>query len=200
MGTVRTSQPIKSIVVLLSLLVAPFASSPSLGEDATSVTSTFHRPHSSPERAVNALLKVEATPPLGDSRLHQFLIDYKGGRRLHHKLFGRHFTSAYLDAVAAFERELVVQNCGGEYVEGDMCGLESSPINCAQDVAPHGYWYRTEHSTGDTAIILAAWKRSGPWTARYRMKKESRGWVVDGVECPLGDRYNWPDGTAAPNR
>ena len=134
---------------------------------------------------------LKASEPLGEGHLFTFLTDYKGARRAYEGVFGRYFSSAYLDAVAAFERELVAQNCGGEYVEGDMCGLEASPLNCAQDDAPYGYWYRTEQVAGGTATIVAAWERSGPWTARYRMRKEARGWVVDGVECPLGGRYNW---------
>ncbi|WP_156428728.1 hypothetical protein [Magnetospirillum sp. XM-1] len=151
----------------------------------------LHRAASAPERALNVILKVQASERPGNVHLFDFLTDYKGARRTYEKMFGRYFSSAYLDAVAAYERELVVQNCGGEYVEGDMCGLESSPLNCAQDDAPYGYWYRTERSTGNSVIIVAAWERSGPWIARYRMSKEARGWVVDGVECHQGYHYNW---------
>lgn len=191
MDTAHISRRIKSIAAILSLAAFLFGTVSTFGADGEPTAGPFHRPASVSERTLDALLTQKSSEPLGDEHLIDFLIDYKGARQAYQKMFGRYFSVAYLDAVAAFERDLVAKNCGGEYVEGDMCGLESSPVNCAQDDPPNGYHYRTEYSAQGTVIILAAWERSGPWTARYRMKMAARGWVIDGVECPLGDRYNW---------
>lgn len=123
-GIAHTNRRIRSIVAALSLVATLVSPIPTFGAGGESVAGQLHRAASAPERALNTILKVQSSEQPGNMHLFDFLTDYKGARRTHEKMFGRYFSSTYLDAVAAYERELVIQNCGGEYVEGDMCGLD----------------------------------------------------------------------------
>lgn len=188
---VATNRLIRSIVASLRLvaLCVVFAAAGTGAEPAPAPA--FHRPSTEAELALNALLDIDAKHGLHDTQLHDFLINYNGGRKAHEKEFSRYFTPRFVDAVAAMERKLVAKNCGGHYVEGDMCGLESSPLNCAQDDPAEGYWHQAERSDSRAVIIASAWQPNGPITARYRMVKRHGAWVLDAVACPGGERFNW---------
>jgi len=92
-------------------------------------------------------------------------------------------TAQLLAAMQAEEKRLVKQDCGGKYLEGELCGMDYSPITCAQDtVAP--YTYKTLAQT-DRATTIA-----GPG-ATYRMIQVGSGWQLDGVKCETGTAFNF---------
>ncbi len=92
-------------------------------------------------------------------------------------------TAPLVAAMQAEEKRLVKQDCGGKYLEGELCGMDYSPITCAQDtVAPYTYSTVVQH---DRDAIIA-----GP-AATYRMIQTGRGWQLDGVKCNEGTAFNF---------
>lgn len=85
--------------------------------------------------------------------------------------------------LAAEEARLVKEQCGGKYVEGELCGFEHNPILCAQDVDEE-YYYHTLHQGGDTAIIDYSWPyQPNRAVAHYTMLLGKDGWKIDAVRC-----------------
>ena len=89
------------------------------------------------------------------------------------------------------EREMVQKTCGGHYVDGDICGLDYSPLSCAQDFSEIGYRYRTLRSDSTTAIIGMRWAEHDDVVATYRMIRAKNRWVMDGVSCATGQKFHW---------
>ena len=196
--TALISRRVRSIAASLSLLLcllaamtADAADSTSREQGSTAPAPIFHRPSNEVERDLNAVLVLNAAGVLKDSRIFDFMTDRNGGRKIYEKQLGRYFSRHLLDAVAAFERNLVSKDCGGHYVEGDMCGFEYSPLTCAQDIPDDGYMFATEFRDSGATIITASWAMVGPALARYRMIRMSGTWIIDAIACPDGDRFNW---------
>jgi hypothetical protein len=82
---------------------------------------------------------------------------------------------------------LVQQSCGGRYT-GEVCGLDFSPVTCAQDINDT-YLYRTEFNCGHVADISYVWSSddTSP-TATYVLLEAGGSWKIDGIKC-LG--YAW---------
>jgi hypothetical protein len=94
------------------------------------------------------------------------------------------------------ERKKVQKDCEGHYVQGDQCGLGFDPLLCAQDISEIGYRFRTEYLTEKTAVITYSWAGDGKSRmkpiASYILTNENEQWVLDGVSCLNGVRFNWP--------
>ena len=84
-------------------------------------------------------------------------------------------------------------NCGGVYKAGELCGMESDPIVCAQDFPDH-YLFRTTQTGRSRVVIEAAWPPdpgAGPTTSgAYRLTLNGGVWKIDGVSCAGGGSYN----------
>jgi hypothetical protein len=94
-----------------------------------------------------------------------------------------HFTPALEGAWAEAEAALVRHDCGGKYSDdGEICGMNSSPLSCAQDYSEKGYLYRMDCLTASSATISMRW----PWiekpVATYHLIRQGKGWVSIGVE------------------
>jgi hypothetical protein len=80
------------------------------------------------------------------------------------------------------------------YKDGELCGMDSDPIACAQDF-PDSYLFLTVQNGTSVAIVEAAWppdKGAAPTSnGRYRLKLVGGVWKIDGVACAAGDSYNW---------
>ena len=134
----------------------------------------FHAPKSAAEVALDKIVKTaEGDEFLLDNLLHRYpvapkkQVDYRGM-----------LTAGLIAVMQAEERRLVKQDCGGKYLEGEICGMDSSPITCAQDnVAP--YTYKTLDQRGGAVTI------AGP-SATYRMIQANGRWQLDGVKCDEG--------------
>ncbi len=83
------------------------------------------------------------------------------------------------------------KNCGGHYVNGDMCGLETSPILCAQDFSETGYTYRTTRADAGVAVIEMRWVGRDDLVGTYRMIHARNKWILDGVSCAGWRGFNW---------
>lgn len=147
----------------------------------------FHPPSTEAERALDAVLG------LGDNEAgsYDFLTDRDGGRKTHGAKFLRYFSPSLLTAIAAHERKLVRQNCGGVYVEGELCGFDVSPLTCVQDMPADGYHFVTERTQVNSVQVAIGWESNGAAIARYRLIKNPGRWVIDAISCPDGPRFNW---------
>lgn len=98
-------------------------------------------------------------------------------------------TPALIAAITNAEKQLVQKDCGGKYLKGEVCGLDYSPITCAQDTAP-SYIYHTVLELGDRAVIEYAWPNGRIPIATYTIVKDKDGWKIDGVTCAHGAKFN----------
>jgi hypothetical protein len=147
----------------------------------------LHPPSTEAERALAAVLGQ------GDNEAgsYDFLTDRDGGRKTHGAKFDGYFSPSLLAAIAAHERKLVKQNCGGVYVDGDVCGFDVSPLTCVQDMPADGYRFATERTQVNSAQVAVGWETYGAVIARYRLIKNPGRWVIDAISCPDGPRFNW---------
>ncbi|MBI5427493.1 MAG: sel1 repeat family protein [Nitrospinae bacterium] len=105
--------------------------------------------------------------------------------------YARLFTKNFLRAAAKKESDAVKRSCDGKYT-GEICGLDSSPINCAQDISESGYLHRTMEDDGRRAIISSMGVDFAPEEVKtsYRLIKDGNRWRLDGVACGGGGEFN----------
>ena len=99
-------------------------------------------------------------------------------------------SSALIAAIRAEEKAAVQRDCGGHYAKSEICGLDYSPITCAQD-SNTTYVYRTEVDQGDEAIIAYAWGKDDKPAATYRLVRQAGQWKIDGIRCDTGASFNF---------
>lgn len=149
----------------------------------------YHVASSQAERALDQLIRLENADD------NMFLFEVKRPDRELKKdmLYRGLFTPSLERAWAEREADLVRKDCDGKYQGGEICGMDSSPLTCAQDYSEKGYLYRTECLDEASAVITMRW----PWiekpVATYRLLKPGKRWVLDGVTClPDGPAFNMP--------
>ena len=155
--------------VLIALAVPAAAAAPA----------GFHPPKSPAEVALDKVLKAaDADEFQLDNLLHRYPVVPK--KRVDYRTM---LSAPLIAAMQAEEKKLVAHDCGGKYLEGEVCGMDSSPITCAQDVvAPYRYKTVTQHAKDATI--------AGP-NATYRMTQIHGGWQVDGIKCNEGSAFNF---------
>jgi hypothetical protein len=148
---------------------------------------TMHPPKTPPERALDAILKqADQDPDLldnlfdgRDKRPYRAAVDYT-----------KVLTAPLMAAMSAKEKSLVQAGCDGHYRKGESCGLDYSPITCAQDLNDL-YLYRTNASSADRAEITYAWPGTKKSAATYRLVHQGNAWKIDGISCTGGDAFNF---------
>jgi len=155
--------------VLIALAVPAAAAAPA----------GFHPPKSPAEVALDKVLKAaDADEFQLDNLLHRYPVVPK--KRVDYRTM---LSAALIAAMQAEEKKLVAHDCGGKYLEGEVCGMDSSPITCAQDVVTP-YMYKTIDQKGAAATI------AGP-SATYHMMQTHTGWQIDGIKCNEGSAFNF---------
>ena len=145
-----------------------------------------HPPSSAAERALDAILKQSDR----DDDLLDNLFKGRGAKTFKPKVdYSAMLTPALLAALRTKEATLVRTDCNGAYLEGELCGMDYSPLTCAQDAVPH-YRYRTEVDDGSTARLIYFWPKETKATATFKLVKVSGRWRLDGVACEDGDPVN----------
>ncbi|MCT4626439.1 hypothetical protein [Halodesulfovibrio sp.] len=152
----------------------------------------FSSPINEAELALDAILTFDQLASQDDrfGPFMDFIIGYPERDTTFDHLYKSFFTPALIKAWRTAERDRVMQDCKGEYIDGDLCGLGFNPLSCAQDDPPNGYVYKTQMETDKFILIAAAWKGWEDPTAIYRMVFEENQWRLDGVICADGDRFN----------
>lgn len=98
-------------------------------------------------------------------------------------------TPKLIAAISKTERDLVRKDCGGKYKEGELCGLDYSPITCAQDSSP-SYLFHSVLEFESKAVIEYAWPDGNETAATYTLVKDSNGWKIDGITCAHSKAFN----------
>lgn len=155
----------------LAVVVGAVAIVALAGPASAGARAGFHPPKSPAEVALDKVVKLaDRDDDLLDNLLHRYPV--AKAKQVDYRPM---LTAQLIAAMQAEERRLVKQDCGGKYLEGELCGMDYSPITCAQDtVAP--YTYKTLAQTDRAATI------AGPG-ATYRMVQIGGGWQLDGVKC-----------------
>jgi len=81
----------------------------------------FHRPESDPEQAVSEILKLNAST-MHSAPLYDYLTGYKASAD--DKYYATLFTKALRNSIIKANHAALDENCGGKYIEGEMCGLD----------------------------------------------------------------------------
>jgi hypothetical protein len=98
-------------------------------------------------------------------------------------------TPKLIAAITKAERDLVQKDCGGKYKKGELCGLDYSPITCAQDTSP-SYLYHSVLEFESKAVIEYAWPNENETAATYTLVKDKSGWKLDGITCAHSKAFN----------
>ena len=148
---------------------------------------TIHPPTSYAERALDGILKHADY----DANQLDNLFGGRGQKNFHASVdYGKVLTAPLLAAITAKQKAMVQADCGGAYRKGDICGMDTSPITCAQDISDN-YLYRTESSADDRAEIAYFWPGTRNPVATYRLVRQAETWKLDGISCADGDRFNF---------
>ena len=150
---------------------------------AAPASAAFHAPATPAEKALDRTLHaIDADANLLDNLVHRpgsrQTVDYRSM-----------LTPALIAAIQEVERQLVKKNCGGHYRNGEECGLDYSPITCAQDTSPV-YHYHTVLDLGPRQVIEYAWPDEDKRVATYTLQNTPKGWRIDGVSCASGAGFN----------
>jgi hypothetical protein len=174
--------------VLLPLAAACAAAMSSASATEAGPRQPFHAARSVPEKALDAIIRRSDK----DDNMFNYVLKRPGYDATKDAGYSRLFTPNLLLAWAHAEAELVKQDCGGKYLEGEICGFDYSPITCAQDSSDSGRVYRTIEATDDAVRIAYRWGgRGAPAEGpRYRLIKDGRDWKLDGVDCGDGVTFN----------
>ncbi|MDE2630625.1 MAG: hypothetical protein KGM97_06505, partial [Alphaproteobacteria bacterium] len=82
--------------------------------------------------------------------------------------YARMLTPALVAAMSKAEKTLVRKDCGGKYLKDEICGLDYSPLTCAQDSSP-SYIYHTILELPGRTVIEYAWPGGKVAEATYTL-------------------------------
>lgn len=161
----------------LAIGLATLLTMPALGDPPH-----FHPAQTEPEKALDMMLHFADRDK--DQLGHLFHRPGTKGR----VDYARILTPKLIAAMAKAERAALGE-CGGRYGKGELCGLDFSPITCAQDDAPD-YFYHTILDLGSKVVIEYAWPNGTGRTAVYTLTDHGKGWRIDGISCANGTKFN----------
>lgn len=187
MRVFRVNQHLGSCIIFFSLFLIQAGTVAAQESD-----NGFSAPINMAEVALDAVLSFDTLATRDDrfGPFMEFMLGYPDRNTGFDHLYEAFFTPALLQAWRKAERDQVVQDCGGRYVEGELCGLGFSPLTCGQDEPPAGYVYNTQMETSQYTLVAAAWKGWEEPIAVYRMVLQNGQWRLDGVYCQEGYRFN----------
>jgi hypothetical protein len=180
----RFSRPSALFAALISCLGLACAAGPALSGSPE----PFHAAHSAPEKALNEIFHRSDN----DDNLSEFVLKRPWYDAKKDKGYATLFTQSLLAAWASAEAQLVQQDCQGKYLDGEICGIDYSPITCGNATSDKGYVFRTKQADDRSAILFSRWaghEASGE-DSQYRMVKEAGSWRLDGVDCGDGAKFN----------
>jgi len=171
-------------IAILSVWLSGLALHP--GARADEPEATFHSPTIAAEKALDAAIRNSDA----DSDMFFFLVKRPrdiGKDRNYSGLFSANLQNSWKLA----ENKLLNEECGGKYKSGEVCGLDYNPLTCMQDLFEDGYGYRTDSLSHNKASISYRWiKSDGGPIATYRLVRIHGRWLIDGVRCSSGAKFN----------
>jgi hypothetical protein len=151
--------------------------------------SEFHAPQTEAEKKLNSILTT--ADRIGGFAL--FAVNHPKRNRRNDLLLLPLFSKNLRASWVKKEEELVKEECGGKYIDGDRCGIDHNPLTCAQDYNDEGYLYKTLAEDDEVAIVSYMWPHIPETAATFRMIRQKGQWIVDGVSCRerLHPTYNF---------
>jgi hypothetical protein len=146
---------------------------------AAPAATTFHRPQTPPEISLSAALK---RADADDEQLDNLFHRYGPVPRAKRVDYAQYLTARFWDRLRRQEAAMVRKDCGGRYEDGEVCGMESSPITCAQDTLPAPLAYRSEPSADGRVRVWLKDAGGSPATL-YVMAHEGGVWKIDDARC-----------------
>ena len=176
----KISRPL--LLVAAALVSIAFVAAQSAAEEP------FHAARSAQEKALNEILLLSDR----DDNLFDFVLKRPWYDAKKDKGYARLFSKGLLAAWAGAEARAVERDCQGKYIDGEICGLDYSPITCGNATSDKGYRFRTMKADEREATVFSRWtgqeaKADGP---QYQLVKEGGGWRLDGVDCGNGAKFN----------
>ncbi len=101
--------------------------------------------------------------------------------------YSRYLTPALLNAYRLEEVRLLKKECEGKYIDGMVCGIDYSPITCAQDTPENIYKIVTQTPV---RVVITAQHLPYQDLVTYRLLRISGRWMLDGVNCGNGTAFN----------
>lgn len=153
--------------------------------------SSYHFARSAAELALEKIIRLDEA----DRDLYPFVIGRPSRKA---KLDGYYnglglLTDDLLKSVRKAEVDSVQQNCAGQYIAGEMCGIDIHVPTCAQDLLEDRYLFRTQQQTQDHAIVAYRWPGYEEPVGTYRLIKLGDRWVLDGISCFNAPNYHFND-------
>jgi hypothetical protein len=180
----------KIVLLFLSLIAAVLGAGLASAETQSKPPTTqesFHIARSPAEKALDGIIRRADK----DDNVIEYVLGTPYYDAKKDDGYSRLFTKKFLRAAAKKEADLVKKSCDGKYTD-EICGLDSSPILCAQDFSEKGYLYRTIEGDGHKAVIYYLWVGDNPDNLKtfYRLIKVGNKWKLDGVHCGNGLKFN----------
>jgi hypothetical protein len=142
--------------------------------------------HSNAIETLEAILKTA----WDDKELTKFLLNRPGAKddkNYYHTMFSK----PLINSLRKYEQSLIKQYCNGAYKEGESCGISFNPITCTQDISEPFILDNVKHSSKNATIKVSMPFADTPThTATYRMIKQGKVWLLDGVACADGPTFN----------
>lgn len=101
--------------------------------------------------------------------------------------YSRYLTPALINSIRSEETRLLNQDCQGHYQDGEICGIDHSPLTCAQDTLT--FTYKIKHSEATKAVITAQYLNYPEITTYYFVRIHNH-WKIDGIDCGTGAGFN----------
>lgn len=192
-GAVRVTGPnsprIDFIGLLLSVcLLFTVAGQKASAEDVTS--QGFHFPSTSAEQFLDLIITLESGTGRAELGAYAKSVPWRNVRKDVH--YARLVTPGLRDAISREEIQLVKENCGGEYVEGDNCSFGTNPITCSQDYSEDGYLFRAEKIGRNEVVLSLGWPGFSEIIGTYRLVRAGGVWKLDGIRCDPTMSFNMP--------
>jgi hypothetical protein len=137
-----------------------------------------HAPQTQAEKALDSLIRRSQN----DENMFEFMLGRPWYDPSKDQGYARLFTPALLKAWTEKEAELVQKSCGGKYIDGEICGIDYSPITWGQDYTEDNF-YRTFDSSQNAARISATSNQFAKSGAIYTLTKYQDGWRLNSVDC-----------------
>jgi hypothetical protein len=132
----------------------------------------YHKASTDAEKALEHVLKIaDNDDEVLDNLFHRYpvkpklRVDYTGL-----------LTPTYMAALKEEQRKVVQSDCGGKYLDGEVCGMDYNPLTCAQDTAAP-FRLATVRTRKDKTDIVDS------HADKYTMAHAGSGWKLDGVTC-----------------
>ena len=148
----------------------------------------FHRAATATEKALDGVVTLAER----DIDLVRYALAFPAVGKIKDKGYSAVVSQALFKAIGEAEKKQVAKICGGVDRSDMVCGMDFNPITCSQESPGKPYLYKTVTTAPDRIVIDRRWPEGGADTSRYRLVLQGGRWLVDGIRCGDGTKFNMP--------